>query len=986
VIFRQGLWAFARHAENEGVRILTTVAALLGTLLGLAGPARADQLITETFTGSSVTDPNFTVGGTSWTPCLTASQTTTQTPVPGCASTPTLPPGGDAPGNGALRLTPNTNTRAGFVLYNKALPLTAGVQVDFDFFAYRGSSGTGADGMAFFLADGTVNLTQPGALGGALGYGPTPGSNRPGLAGGYIGLGLDEYGNYSNAQVQGTGCPANPAVGFRPQSVALRGPGSGLAGYCLLGTTPVGPLGGISVPGATTRTPAIRSARLVVDPLGQPGAQVTAYIDFHDGVGLQQVFQAPLPANPPSTFKFGFAAATGGVNAVHEIRFLQVSSILELPRLTLTKSHTGNVVAGTIHDFQMHATVSGAAGDGPAQSPVTITDTLPAGDTVAATPSGAGWDCSATVVGSSTASCTHQASVSAPLAPGAVLPPITVPVRIPPDHVGTYVNTATASSSDNANTPEQSSASDSYTVSQRADLSLSKSASPSPVVPGTNETFELVVRNDGPSTATNVVVSDALPAALSFMSASAGCGEAAGTVTCTVGSLGPGESRTFEVTGRVASSLDQCLSNTATVTSDAADPDGNNNESTICVPIMRRADLSITKSASQTELPTGGGQVMYTLVVRNDGPSDATGVRVSDPMAPGLTLVAAEASQGSCSTAGGRVSCDLGGLVEGGSAQVLVTASAAPGSITNTATVTGDQEDTDPDDNTDSATVSAPPGPPPPPTPEPPPPGPQPPGPQPPVPTPTPFDLAITKKANVTTASVGQPVRYTITVANPGAAEAPGVKLTDTLNAPVKLVSVKTTAGSCTKRIPLRCSLGGIPAGGKVTITIVAQPKHARCRQRNAASATGAGTDANQANNLDTVDVCVRKVGLRLSKVADHSAVTAGGLIAYTIRVTNPTKGTARNVRTCDRLPAGLVYVSSKAKAKLRGGRWCWRAKTLGPGKAERYRITVRALRGTSGKKVNRATIAGSPQAKAARAKRPVRVLPAAGRGGGVTG
>jgi uncharacterized repeat protein (TIGR01451 family) len=959
-----------------GMGVVAAVCIVMGALGGLAGSARADQLITETFTGSSVTDPNFTVGGTNWTPCLTASQTTGQTPVPGCAPGGTaLPPGGDAPGSGALRLTPNTNSRAGFILYNRALPLTAGVQIDFDFFAYRGSSGTGADGLAFFLADGNVNLTQPGGLGGALGYAPNHPNSQPGLAGGYIGLGLDEYGNYSNTTVQGTGCPT--AGGFRPQSVALRGPGSGFAGYCLIGTTPVSTFGGISVPSALSRTPALRTARLIVDPLGTLGAQVTVYIDFHTGAGLQQVFQAPLPPNPPSTFKFGLAAATGGVNAIHEIRFLQVSSVLELPRLTLTKTHTGNVIAGTIHDFQMQATVSGAAGDGPEQAPVTIADTLPGGDTVAATPSGTGWDCSATVVGSSTASCTYQASVSAPIPPGTVLPPIAVPVRIAPDHAGTYVNTARASSSDNANTPEQSSATDSYTVSQQADLSLSKTASSSPVVPGTNATFRLVVHNDGPSTANNVVVSDDLPAALSFISASAGCSESAGTVTCAIASLGPGESRTFEVTGRVASSLDQCLSNTASATSAATDPDKDDNESAICVPIEGKTDLSITKTPSQTDLPAGGGQVMYTLVVRNDGPSDATGVRVSDPMAQGLTLVAAEPSQGTCSTTGGRVSCNLARLVDGGSAQVLVTASVAPGTHSNTATVSGDQEDTDPDDNTDSATVSAPPGPQPPPNPEPPP--------RPELPVQAPFDLAITKKAHETTAAVGQPVRYTITVANTGAATAPDVKLTDTLNAPVKLVSVNTTAGSCTKRIPLRCSLGAMPAGGEATITVVAQPKQARCRQRNAASATGAGTDTNPANNLETVDVCVRRVTLRLSKAADHSAVTAGGLISYTIRVSNPTKGTARNVRTCDRLPPGLVYVSSRAKAKLRAGHWCWRAKTLRPGKTKRYRITVRALRGAAGRKVNRATT-NSPQARPAHAKRKIRILPAQGRGGGVTG
>jgi uncharacterized repeat protein (TIGR01451 family) len=112
---------------------------------------------------------------------------------------------------------------------------------------------------------------------------------------------------------------------------------------------------------------------------------------------------------------------------------------------------------------------------------------------------------------------------------------------------------------------------------------------------------------------------------------------------------------------------------------------------------------------------------------------------------------------------------------------------------------------------------------------------------------------------------------------------------------------------------------------------------------------------------------------------------TAGALISYTIRVTNPTQGTARDVRTCDRLPVGLVYVSSKRRAKLTGGRYCWRAKTLRPHQSKRYRITVRALPGASGKTVNRAST-NAPQAKTARDQRKVRVLPAAARSGGVTG
>jgi uncharacterized repeat protein (TIGR01451 family) len=1098
--------ARVREIRYQRRRMAVAVGVVAVALAGLASPAaRADELITETFTGAAVTDPSFTSGGTNFQPCLTASQSTSQTPIPGCAAgAVALPPGGDPPGSGALRLTDNGTGRAGFVLYNRALPLTAGVQVDFDFFTYRGNGTTGADGLAFFLADGNVNLTQPGGYGGALGYAPNRVNGQPGLAGGYIGLGLDEYGNYSNTSTQGTGCLPNPAVGFRPQSVALRGPGSGLSGYCLIGTTPVSSYGGLSRPAATTRTATgvLHSARLVVDPLGTPGAQVTVFIDFYDGGGLRQVFQAPLPPNPPSTFKFGFAAATGGSYNIHEIRFLRVSSILELPRLSLTKTHAGGVVAGTVHDFQLQATVSGAAGDGPEQAPVTITDPLPEGDTVAATPSGTGWDCSATVVGATTASCTYQASPTAPLVPGAALPPLTVPVRVAADHVGIYVNTATASSSDNANTPVQSSASDSYTVTQQADvsvtktaaptpvavgepvtytltarnagpsdatdvvvsdplpagmgfvsgsagcapvgatvgctaarlapgasaqfqvvtrpdaslagqtvpntatvaatqpdpnrddnsatatvdvgrladLSVRKSATPSPLVPGTNVTFELVVTNDGPNPASNVTVSDPLPDGLTFVSASPGCGEASGTVTCTIGSLDPGASQTFTVTAKVAGSVDRCVSNSATASSDTPDPDMSDNTSRICVPIEGRSDLSIAKHASATTVPIGGGQVIYTLVVKNEGPSDDPGVKVTDPLAAGLTLVSADPSQGTCSTADNAVSCDLGALRTDGSAQVLVTANTTgmPGCITNTARIQGAHVDPDPDDNQGSAQVCIPEGPPPPP----PPPPPSPPAPPVPPSPPAPFDLEVDKRASHSTVTVGQRLTYTIVVTNNGPGAAADAKLTDTFTRRASVVSVRTTTGSCTKAIPLTCSLGTIESGASVTITVVIKPRQSGRGQRNAASATGNGSDATPDNNLDTVDVTVRKVALRLSKVAARATVRAGDTLSYRIRVSNPTKGEARNVKVCDQLPSGLSFVSSSPKGKHSGSRRCWTIKSLKAAQSRTYRVTVRTAKGANGRKVNRATLR-SPDIKPAIARRPVRI-----RGGrpGVTG
>jgi uncharacterized repeat protein (TIGR01451 family) len=496
-----------------------------------------------------------------------------------------------------------------------------------------------------------------------------------------------------------------------------------------------------------------------------------------------------------------------------------------------------------------------------------------------------------------------------------------------------------------------------------ADPQIVKTTDPSPVVPGEDVTYSLTVKNNGPDTATNLRVVDKLPSKVSFVSAGSGCAEASKTVTCTLGSLAAGASHTFKVTGHVASSADSCadVRNAATVTNDVPDTDLTNNSSSVC-DFERRADPSIIKVPSRTQVPTGG-QVMYTLVVKNNGPSDDDNVRVSDPMAAGLSLMSAKPGQGSCSTAGGKVSCNLGHLEAGGSTQILVTAqvTATSGCVTNTATVSGDAKDTNPNNNKASAKVCVAPGPEP------------------------KFDLVVAKTASSKSVYVGQPLTYTVTVTNRGPAAAPNAKVTDTLNHPASVVSVKSTQGSCTTKIPMTCKLGTVPAGGKVTITVVVKLRDNGCKQRNAASATGEGTDTNPADNLARVDVCAKAVPLRLTKVADSSSVRAGGLVGYTIRVSNPTSGEAQDVQVCDKLPSGLVYVSSKAKAKFTKGQYCWQIDTLAAHQSRSFRITVRALGSASGNRVNRAT-ASAPGATTKRAKDPVRVLGARASGGGVTG
>jgi uncharacterized repeat protein (TIGR01451 family) len=534
----------------------------------------------------------------------------------------------------------------------------------------------------------------------------------------------------------------------------------------------------------------------------------------------------------------------------------------------------------------------------------------------------------------------------------------TITINVTSHTPGNYVNdnnnlsTGVANLIPNASTPLE--------VYPAVDLELSKTASPTPAVPGTNETYSLVVKNNGPSAAQNVKATDKLPSGLSFVSASPDCTQATGTVTCSLASLAAGASHTFTVTGHIASSVNSCsdLQNNAAVTNDIVDTNLTNNSASVCPPPEGKVDLKITKDPSRTGVPVGG-QVIYTLVVTNKGPSDDTGVKVSDPLPAGLKLVSVDPSQGSCSTSGASITCSLGTLRAGGSAQILLTAEVTgtasgagcigSNSVTNAVSVTGDKTEINTSDNDDSSTICVTPGPDP------------------------KFDLVVDKTANHSTITAGKTVTYTIVEINKGPDAAPSADLVDTFNARGTVVSVKTTQGSCTKVLPLNCSFGTIPAGGKVTITVVVRPQTTGCKERNAVSVTAAGTDTNPANNLDTVDLCV-KVTLRLSKVADSTSVTAGGTIHYTIRATNPSKYEVRNVSVCDTLPSGLSYVSSTPRAKLSKGRQCWTISSLKAHKSKTFKLTVRALNGASGSKTNRVTASGDG-IRTKHAKRSVHVL-----------
>jgi type IV pilus assembly protein PilY1 len=252
---------------------------LFATLIAVAALAaplavEAQTSISEDFTGATTTNAWWFFNGA----CLTAGSAAGSEPnggshgqIPGCTAIATsyynkssgeMLVGGqtlsnstpDPVGQGALRFTngsPYGYSENGGIVYATPFPTGQGVSITFKTITYRGDSGgaggDGADGISFFLMDSSqLNTTAItgvasgngnglGAWGGSLGY-TCSNANPPynGLNGGYLGVGIDEYGNFLNGTTNTLGETGTSATGdntasgggYQPGRIGLRGAGN----------------------------------------------------------------------------------------------------------------------------------------------------------------------------------------------------------------------------------------------------------------------------------------------------------------------------------------------------------------------------------------------------------------------------------------------------------------------------------------------------------------------------------------------------------------------------------------------------------------------------------------------------------------------------------------------------------------------------------------------------------------------------------------
>jgi uncharacterized repeat protein (TIGR01451 family) len=523
----------------------------------------------------------------------------------------------------------------------------------------------------------------------------------------------------------------------------------------------------------------------------------------------------------------------------------------------------------------------------------------------------------------------------ASLTPGASVV-YSVTATVSPSATGEISNTVTVTAA-NATKSINNSATDTDNVEVQPDVTVSKvdnrggssiSGSTGTVVPGNSVTYTITVGNTGVSTATNVSVSDPVPAGLSsFVWSGNGHSNVSGAISDTIASLAPGASVTYTVTAAVDPSATGQITNTATVTANNVPAMASDTDN-----LTPQNDVSVTKSdnkgGSSITPSTGtvvpGTSFIYTITASNSGPSTATNVSVSDPVPGGLTSFVW--SGNGHSNVSGAISDMIASLAPGASVVYTVTATVDPaaiGSLANTVTVSA-ANDANPNNNTATDTDTL--------TPE--------------------ADLGVTKMVSNRTPNVGDTITFTVTLTNNGPSTATGVTVQDGLPSGLKLVSAMPSTGTYTGGI---WTVGTVTTSVAPTLIVVAKVVSPKPETNTATIQHSDQFDPNTSNNQASVTVTPPIADIALSKTVSQSHVMFGMKVTYTFVIRNLGPNTASGVVVTDPFSSALVFVSASppSQGTYNRARSIWNVGSLANGAVATLHVTFRVM--AMGKIVNTA-------------------------------
>ncbi|HRH93020.1 MAG TPA: hypothetical protein PKV72_00640, partial [Candidatus Peribacteria bacterium] len=493
---------------------------------------------------------------------------------------------------------------------------------------------------------------------------------------------------------------------------------------------------------------------------------------------------------------------------------------------------------------------------------------------------------------------------------------------------------------------------------QNVDLSVVKtkvSPNTATVAPGQQIVYNLAVTNNGPGTTYSTVITDAVPAGTTFVSASdAACQLQGNNVVCTynnvtaaVGATG-NISLTFLVNANIA--CNAVISNTASIAvgGGPVDPNSGNNQSTVQTGVncpVQNVDLSLVKSRFDLTPIVPGSIVTYDLEITNNGPGTTYSAVVTDVIPVGTTFVPNGSTAG-CAQQGNNVVCPLTnvnhpvGIRNTITLRFQVPANSACGpntNIVNTATVTLNGV-TDPNTANNSSSVTSA------------------------ISCPTPQFPAGTKTADKTVAVVGDVITYTLTFTNQGTTQQ-NIRIADVIPAGLTFVPAGSTAGCTETNGVVYCQPQTVNAGAQISAVLkFTVNQNAACNTviDNIGDLQQNNTSFQWTNHTQTQVQCVATdADLAVTKTVSSPQVNVGTNVTFTVSVTNNGPAAATNVVLNDVLPAGLTYVTNAtAPGTYNPATGVWTIGTLNNGATATLQIAATVA--TVGNHVNTATVAAA--------------------------
>lgn len=425
------------------------------------------------------------------------------------------------------------------------------------------------------------------------------------------------------------------------------------------------------------------------------------------------------------------------------------------------------------------------------------------------------------------------------------------------------------------------------------DLSIHKSTDTPVVTAGDKVSYTVAVANNGDGDAENVVISDTLPAGISWSEDpdSADCSISGGILSCTV-DIPAGESFSITVSGWT--DADDCPSilNRATYTSDnagsgASHPQGQGVEIQVNCP-----DVGVEKTAYSTPI-NAGDEARYTVTVTAGGTGTSEGVTLHDDLPPvdgsWSYQIASPDADDACAIIGDDLDCSFGDMSPGQTKVVTLTHRTTPddcGTLSNDVSVSSEVDtDTDadvPGNSVEDVTIE--------------------------VDCP---DIVVSKTGSGTV-NASDAIYFEITVSNDGEGDAYDFAFTDTLpDVAGTWTLVQPAEDGCQLNgLALTCAKDVFAADDSFTLRVEADTQFADCGDLyNLASASASNeADEDAWNNADDHTIVVECPDLSATKEADDDVVSAGQQIGFTMTVSNSGAegtGTAYDVELNDSLPAG---------------------------------------------------------------------------------